>query len=98
MNLNSVKCEVIKVNTDSGICPGIAKTEIGEVFTIGARTPASKGICCQAFTSLAPMKLAMMYTDKMEWEKQDYFDIICPHGFVTYRLSRIKDQQTGCQT
>jgi len=27
----------------------------------------------------------------MDWEKNDYFDIVCPHGVVTHRLSRIKD-------
>jgi uncharacterized repeat protein (TIGR04076 family) len=92
MILNQIKCEVTRVNTDTGICPGMAKTKLGEVFTIGPRTPASTGICCQAFSAIAPMKLAMMYTDKMEWEKNDYFDITCPHGYVTYRLYRIKDK------
>jgi hypothetical protein len=92
MILNQIRCEAVKVNTDSGICPGIAKTQRGEIFVIGARTPALKGICCQAFSAMASMKLAMMYTDKMEWEKNNYFDIVCPHGFVTYRLSRIKGE------
>jgi hypothetical protein len=91
MILNNIKCHVVKVNTDSGTCPGMAKTQQNEVFIIGARTPEAKGICCQAFSALASMKLAMMYTDKMEWEKNEYFDIVCPHGFVTYRLSRIKE-------
>jgi len=89
---HEIKCEAIKVNTDTGVCPGMAKTEKGEVFIIGARTPASKGICCQSFSAIAPMKLALMYTDKMSWEKNDYFDIVCPHGYVTYRLSRIKEK------
>ena len=91
MILNTIKCHVVNVETDSGICPGMAKTQKDEVFLIGARTPAAEGICCQAFSAMAPMKLAMMYTDKMEWEKNDYFDIVCPHGFVTYRLSRIRE-------
>jgi uncharacterized repeat protein (TIGR04076 family) len=89
MTYNEIKCEAVTVNTDTGICPGMAKTEKGEVFIIGARTPESKGICCQAFTAMAPMKLAMMYTDKMTWEKNNYFDITCPHGVVIYRLSRM---------
>jgi len=91
--LNKIKCEAITVNTDTGICPGIAKTERGEVYIIGARTPDSKGICCQAFSAIGPMKLAMMLTEKMDWEKKEYSDIVCPHGFVTYRLSRIKEKQ-----
>jgi|GEM_PF-596921 len=88
MTFNNIKCEVVTVKTDTGVCPGMAKTKQGEVFIIGARTPVGAGICCQAFSSLSSMKLSMMLTDKMTWEKNDYFDIICPHGFVTYRLSR----------
>jgi hypothetical protein len=91
MIVNQIKCQVVKVNTDSGICPGLAKTQQDEEFVIGARTPASKGICCQAFSAIASMKLAMMYTEKMDWEKNDFFDVTCPHGFVTYRLSRIQE-------
>lgn len=90
MILNQIKCEVIKVNTENSICPGLAKTELGEKFIIGTRTPESKGICCQAFSALASMRLTMSYTNKLDWEKNDYFDVVCPHGFVTYRLSRIK--------
>jgi uncharacterized repeat protein (TIGR04076 family) len=92
MILNQIKCEVISVNTDTGICNGMAKTEKGEVYIIGARTPGGKGICCQAFSALASMKLVYMYTDKMDWEKNEYFDITCPHGVVTFRLSRMKEQ------
>jgi uncharacterized repeat protein (TIGR04076 family) len=92
MILNKIKCEAITVNTDSGICPGLAKTEKGEIYIIDARTPSSRGICCQAFTAMSSMKLAMMYTEKMEWESKEYFDIVCPHGHVTYRLSRISDK------
>jgi uncharacterized repeat protein (TIGR04076 family) len=89
MPYNVIKCEAVKVSTNSGICPGVAKTEQGEVFIIGSRTPDSKGICCQAFSAISPMKLAMSLTDKMEWEAKEYFDVLCPNGFVTFRLSRI---------
>jgi hypothetical protein len=92
MNFNEIRCEAVKVNTDSGVCPGMAKTKLNEVFVIGPRTPSSAGICCQAFSAIAPMKLAMMYTEKMDWEKNDFFDIVCPHGYVTYRLSRVKEK------
>jgi uncharacterized repeat protein (TIGR04076 family) len=89
MPYNVIKCEAVTVNTDSGICPGVAKTRRGEVFRIGPRTPDSEGICCQAFIAISPMKLAMSLTDKMDWEAKEYFDVMCPHGFVTFRLSRI---------
>lgn len=89
MIYNQIRCEAINVNTDSGICPGVAKTKKGEVFIIGARTPESNGICCQAFSAIGPMKLTMSLTEKMDWETKEFFDIVCPHGFVTYRISRI---------
>jgi hypothetical protein len=28
--------------------------------------------------------------DKMDWEKKDFVEVVCPDGFVTYRLSRIR--------
>jgi len=90
MVYNNVRCEAIAVNTDSGVCPGVAKTEQGEMFIIGPRTPGSKGICCQALSAISPMKLAMSLTKKMDWETNEYFDVVCPHGFVTFRLSRIR--------
>jgi len=90
MVYNSIKCEAMTVNTDSGICPGVAKTERGEVFMIGARTPDLKGICCQALSAIGPMKLALSITEKMDWETKEHFDVVCPHGYVTFRLSRIK--------
>ena len=34
MVYNTVKCEAVKVDTDSGICPGVAKTELGETLII----------------------------------------------------------------
>jgi uncharacterized repeat protein (TIGR04076 family) len=90
MVYNKVRCEAIAVNTDSGICRGVAKTERGEVFIIGPRTPDPKGICCQAFSSIGPMKLALSLTEKMDWETKDFSDVVCPHGYVTFRLSRIR--------
>jgi len=89
MIINQVKCEAVDVKTETKTCPGLAKTVQGEVFLIGARTPGQNGICCQAFAAMSPMKLVMMYTDRMDWEKNEYFDITCPHGVVTYRLSRM---------
>jgi uncharacterized repeat protein (TIGR04076 family) len=88
MRYNTVKCEAVKVNTESGVCPGIARTRQGEVYEIGARTPEPEGICLQALSAIGPMKLAMSLTDKMDWETNGYHDVTCPHGMVTFRLSR----------
>lgn len=86
---HTIRCEVLEVRTGSGVCPGLAKTRQGETYTFGARTPAAPGICVSAFNALQPMALAMRLTDKMSWEKQETFDVTCPHGFVTYRISRL---------
>jgi uncharacterized repeat protein (TIGR04076 family) len=88
---HQIKCEAIEVRTDSGICPGMAQTHQGETFTFGARTPEETGICTNAFNAIYPMALAMRLTDKMDWEQKDYFDITCPHGRVTFRISRIRE-------
>jgi hypothetical protein len=88
MTLNDIRCEAVSVKTETGVCPGVAQTEQGEVFVIGARTRESRGICCQAFAAMGPMRLVMACTERMEWEKNDYFDITCPHDVVTYQLSR----------
>lgn len=91
MTFYQIKCKAIDVRTDSGICPGIAKTEKGEEHTLSARTP---GICTNALTAIYPMSLAMRLTEKMDWEKEDYFDLVCPHGAVTFRISRIRDDNS----
>lgn len=91
MTRHPIKCEAIDVRTDTGICPGMSKTQKGEYCILGVRTPEPKGICGQAFTAIHPMAFAMMLTDKMDWEKNDYFDVVCPHGFATFRISRIKE-------
>jgi uncharacterized repeat protein (TIGR04076 family) len=88
MLYNRIRCEVVAVNTESGVCPGVAQTKQGEISIIGARTPGSPGICAQAMSAISPMKLAMSLTEKMSWENSEYFDVVCPHGFVTFRLTR----------
>ena len=86
-----IKCEVIDVRTESGICPGEAETQNGEQYVLGARTPELNSICTSALAAIHPMSLAMRMTDKMYWEKQNHFDLVCPHGSVTFRISRIRE-------
>lgn len=90
MNINQVRCEVIDVRTDTGTCPGKAGTQKGEKYIIDGRTPESKGICTNAFCAIHSMLFMMMKTNKMEWEK-DYHDLVCPHGYATFRISRINN-------
>jgi uncharacterized repeat protein (TIGR04076 family) len=89
MKLNSIKCEVINVKTDSGVCIGIAKTKIGEEYIIDGRTPESDGICSNAFCALSNTAFVMMTTKSLPGEKEGMRrQITCPHGVVTFKLSR----------
>lgn len=84
-----IKAEVIKIATDTGCCPGSAKSRIGETFIIGPRTP-EPGMCGRAFHAIHPRAFAMRFTDKMFWEKPDgLVEVTCPDGFVIFRHSRI---------
>jgi uncharacterized repeat protein (TIGR04076 family) len=84
-----IRCEALSVNTESGICPGMAKTEQGEVYVMDGRTPGPRGICCQAFGALSGFRAAQMVTDKLDSEKSGHLEISCPHGVVTFRLTRL---------
>ena len=94
MKVNSIKCEVIDVRTDSGFCVGIAKTEMGEEYIIDGRTPESQGMCSNAFSALSNTAFVMMATDELPGEKDGYREIVCPHGIVTFRLSRSEEDKT----
>ena len=87
----NIKCVAVGVRTESGICPGSAKCQKDETYTFTARTPEPKGICARAFATIHPMAFAMRWTEEMPWEKADHVDVVCPDGFVTYRLSRIRE-------
>jgi len=87
MSKKMIKIIAHKVKTEGGICPGIAKTKEGEVGFFKGRTP-DQPVCVQALNSILPMAHAMSLTDKMEWEKKDFFEITCPHGAVVFRISR----------
>lgn len=86
-----IKCVAIDVHTESGTCPGSARCQKDEAYTLTARTPEPMGMCGRAFASLHPMAFAMRWSDEMAWEKADHVDVTCPDGFVTYRLWRIKE-------
>jgi uncharacterized repeat protein (TIGR04076 family) len=66
----------------------MAKTEQGEVYVFDGRTPGARGICCQAFTAMNAFRTALMVTDKLDSEKDGHLDVTCPHGAVTFRLTR----------
>jgi uncharacterized repeat protein (TIGR04076 family) len=85
-----IRCEAIKVSTNTYICPGSAKCKQGEVFTMGARTPEPEGMCGRAFHAVHPIAFSMKFSDRLPFEKEEgHYDVVCPDGFVTYRLSRI---------
>ena len=86
-----IQCVAIEVKTESEICPGSANCKKNETCILTARTPEPKGMCGRAFAAIHPMAFAMRWTEMMIWEKNDYIDIVCPDGFVTYRLTRMKE-------
>jgi uncharacterized repeat protein (TIGR04076 family) len=88
---NSIRCEAIQVRTESGACSGLARTEAGERYIIDGRTPESPGMCSNAFCALSNAAFIMMVTEKMPGEKDGFVDRVCPHGVVTFRLSRSPD-------
>ena len=90
MKIYSIKCEAVDVRTESGICIGIAKTRRGEEHIIDGRTPESNGMCSNAFCALSNSAFIMMATEKTPSEIDGYVDRVCPHGVVTFRLSRSK--------
>lgn len=94
MTVNSIKCKAIEVRTESGICVGLAKTKEGEECIIDGRTPEAKGMCSNAFCSLANAAFIMMATEEMPGEKNGYLDRVCPHGVVTFRISRSTEDKT----
>ena len=83
-----ILCEVVKVNTPTGVCIGSARCRLGEKYIIGGKTPEG-GMCGRAFCAIHPMAFAMRWSEKMEFEKNEYQEISCPDGVVTFRLSRI---------
>jgi len=88
MKVNTVKCEAINVNTPSGTCVGLAQTQKGEISLIDGRTPDGDGMCANAFGALSNAAFLMMAMDKMPSEQNGILDRVCPHGCVTFRLSR----------
>jgi len=90
---NTIRCEAIKVSTQTQCCPGSARCKLGEVYIFGARTPEPQGMCGRAFHAIHPIALAMRFSERLPFEKQEgHYDVVCPDGFVTYRLSRCEDE------
>lgn len=83
-----IKCTVKEITGNRRCCIGSAQVQLGEEYIIGPRTPEN-GMCGRAFHAIHPMALAMRFTEKMSWEKDDYIDVTCPDACVTYRLTHI---------
>jgi uncharacterized repeat protein (TIGR04076 family) len=95
MKVNSIKCEVIDVRTKTGVCAGIARVKKGESYIIDGRTPEADGMCSNAFCALSNSAYIMMVTNERPGETEGYFDRVCPHGVVTYRLSRSNKEKVN---
>ncbi len=80
-----IKCEVVNILRNEFNC-----SKVGQTFILGPRTP--EGMCAKAFAAVYPTALAMRFSEKIAWEKdQGYIDVVCPDQDVVYRLTRIKD-------
>jgi len=93
VKLNSIQCEAIEVRSESGVCAGRARTRKGERYTIDGRTPESPGMCSNAFCALSNAIYIMTVTESMPGEADGYVDRVCPHGAVTFRLSRSSQEK-----
>ena len=72
-----IKCEVVKISNNASVCPGSSQAKIGEVFTLGGKTPGS--MCARAYASIYPTAMAMRFSEEIPWEQgRGYFDITCP--------------------
>lgn len=80
-----VELEVIRVDNQNTKCQ-----KEGDKFIIGKRTPP--GMCCRAFHTVFSNIVALRFSNQCAWEKNGAWDVICPDGFVTYRLKRIVKQ------
>lgn len=89
----NIRCEAIRVLSDTGICSGSAKCRAGETYVLGLRTPEPNGMCARAFHSVHPTAFAMRCTDRISLEQADgSVEVTCPGGSVVYRLSRIRER------
>ncbi len=83
-----IQCEVVEIRQNKFDC-----CTVGETFVIGPRTPG--GMCARAYAAVYPAALAMRFSEKIAWEKDDgTLDVMCPDQYVVYRLSRIKESAT----
>ncbi len=83
-----IRCEVVEIRQNKFRC-----CTVGETFVIGPRTPG--GMCARAYAAVYPPALAMRFSEKIAWEKDDgTLDLLCPDQDVVYRLSRIKEART----
>ncbi len=93
MDAHKIRFEAIDVRSETGDCGGLAKTKQGESFIMDGRTPAGCGMCSNAFCAFSNAAFIMMATDNKLTSKDGYIDRVCPHGAVTFRISRINSAE-----
>jgi len=85
----AIKIEAVKINS---ICPRVKKEQETYVLNCNSGAEVPNGMCARAFHTIYPVAMAMRFSDEISWEKgRGYFDVVCPDGNITYRLSRIKN-------
>ena len=93
MEACKIKFEAIEVRSDSGVCEGLAETAKGETFIMDGRTPNGNGMCSNAFCALSNAAFIMMAAENKLTGDKGYIERVCPHGAVTFRISRINSAE-----
>ncbi len=80
-----IRCEVI----ENEFCPYIKRE-----YKIGGLTPG--GMCAASFAAIWPFASAMRHSEKTAFENsQGQVTISCPDGWVQFRLSRIRPDESS---
>jgi hypothetical protein len=79
----SIRIEAGKVDTESGVCPGVAKTQQCERHVLTGRAHKASSAYANSFKAIYPMVLAVRQTEEMGWEEEDSFETTCPQGKMT---------------
>jgi hypothetical protein len=50
-------------------------------------------MCGRAFHAIHPIAFSMRFSERLPFEKEEgQYDVVCPDGFVTYRVSKLEER------
>ncbi len=83
----AIRCEAVEVNTENGVCIGMAQVKEGESYLFSSRTPEAT-MCSNAFCALSNPAFIMLSGGKIRDEKDGMIERVCPHGVVKFRMKK----------